>query len=192
MPLHVQGAAASAPPTAAPRVLVNPREGAADDDERLPVASMQTRKAFYDNQDITHTFVDKVRGWGAAAMTLHGRTRAQRYSRRADWDHITRCAKISAPTGLQLIGNGDVYSYEDYRQPMEVRRTIMPLKPIGADDADVIGGFGAFAAAAAGDGVGGGAVMKNDDGDGDDDDEEEEEDGDDGGDDDGDDDDDGE
>jgi hypothetical protein len=91
----------------------------------LSLALAQTRKAFYDNQDITHTFVDKVRGWGATAMTLHGRTRVQRYSRRADWEYVIKCAKIAAPTGLQLIGNGDIYSYEDYRQHMEVSRYSM-------------------------------------------------------------------
>lgn len=55
-------------------------------------------------------------------MTLHGRTRAQRYSKKADWDYILRCASIAQPTGLQLIGNGDVFSYAEYREHMDASR----------------------------------------------------------------------
>lgn len=47
-------------------------------------------------QDITHTFVDQIRGWGPIALTLHGRTRQQRYSRQADWDYIKQCASVSS------------------------------------------------------------------------------------------------
>ena len=35
-----------------------------------------------------------------------------RYSRDADWDYISRCA--AAAPGLPLIGNGDVYNWEEY------------------------------------------------------------------------------
>lgn len=42
---------------------------------------------------------------GGAAVTVHGRTREQMYSGRADWDVIARCAeRVSIP----VIGNGDV------------------------------------------------------------------------------------
>ncbi len=49
-------------------------------------------------------------------MTLHGRTREQRYSRLADWDYIEQCAAAAAP--LPLIGNGDVFGYEDWQAHM--------------------------------------------------------------------------
>ena len=61
---------------------------------------------------IAHTFIPQVRSWGAVALTLHGRTRAQRYSRQADWEYIGSCAELDP--SLQLIGNGDVLSYEDW------------------------------------------------------------------------------
>lgn len=47
-------------------------------------------------QDVTHTFVDQMRSWGPIALTLHGRTRQQRYSRQADWQYIERCAEVRA------------------------------------------------------------------------------------------------
>lgn len=50
---------------------------------------------------------------GIAALTLHGRTRAQRYSGQADWSLI---AKLRQLVKLPLIGNGDVGCVEDARQ----------------------------------------------------------------------------
>ena len=83
----------------------------------------------YDNDAPTaHKLIPRLPGWGVAAVTLHGRTRQQRYSRSADWSYIGRCAAIARtlqPTSAQaaggvcggaacfpLIGNGDVFSFE--------------------------------------------------------------------------------
>jgi tRNA-dihydrouridine synthase 3 len=38
-------------------------------------------QGYHDGQDIAHTLVPQAAGWGAAAITLHGRTREQRYSK---------------------------------------------------------------------------------------------------------------
>jgi tRNA-dihydrouridine synthase 3 len=80
---------------------------------------------------------------GVAAITLHGRSRQQRYSRSADWDYITETATLikklnektdrladtiheaderDQPNGHKgskngkvfFVGNGDVYSHEHY------------------------------------------------------------------------------
>lgn len=84
--------------------------------------TFKVRKGYNDNNDIAHTFLPRAAEWGACAVTLHGRTRQQRYSRRADWDYIARCSKAVAPTGLQLIGNGDVFSYSEYKERMDSGR----------------------------------------------------------------------
>lgn len=47
---------------------------------------------------------------GAAAITVHGRTRAQMYAPPADWDII---AKVKAAVSVPVIGNGDVCSAQD-------------------------------------------------------------------------------
>ena len=45
---------------------------------------------------------------GAAAITVHGRTREQRYSRAADWDSI---ARIASERSIPVIGNGDLLTW---------------------------------------------------------------------------------
>lgn len=76
---------------------------------------------------------------GCAAITLHGRSRQQRYTRSADWSYIAECAALvqsynkkkdeitdtirepdartqaNIPDGkMYFIGNGDCYSHVDY------------------------------------------------------------------------------
>ena len=47
---------------------------------------------------------------GAAAITLHGRTREQRYTKAADWDLI---GQLAAERSVPVIGNGDILTYYD-------------------------------------------------------------------------------
>lgn len=56
---------------------------------------------------------------GVSATTIHGRTRRQRYSRRADWNFVRNAASVAQSHGLQTIGNGDVYNWQDYYANVE-------------------------------------------------------------------------
>uniref|UniRef100_G0UQR0 tRNA-dihydrouridine(47) synthase [NAD(P)(+)] n=1 Tax=Trypanosoma congolense (strain IL3000) TaxID=1068625 RepID=G0UQR0_TRYCI len=59
---------------------------------------------------VLHKYISDYEGWGAAAVTIHGRSRKQRYTNLANWMYIDDCA---SQTSLPVIGNGDIFSYED-------------------------------------------------------------------------------
>jgi tRNA-dihydrouridine synthase 3 len=52
---------------------------------------------------------------GASALTIHGRTREQRYSKAADWDTIGR---VAAERGIPVVGNGDILTPYEARDRM--------------------------------------------------------------------------
>lgn len=53
---------------------------------------------------------------GAAAVAVHGRTREQYYSGRADWDIIKQ---VKASVSIPVIGNGDIFCGQDAIDMME-------------------------------------------------------------------------
>ncbi|MDP9852799.1 tRNA dihydrouridine synthase DusB [Corynebacterium lowii] len=72
--------------------------------------------------DAHHTHLDAGRiaaEEGAAAVTLHARTAAQRYSGQADWEEITGLVEHMRGSGVAVLGNGDIFAAEDARLMME-------------------------------------------------------------------------
>lgn len=72
--------------------------------------------------DEHHTHLDAGRiaaEEGAAAVALHARTAAERYSGIARWDEIARLVDHMDGTGIPVIGNGDIFAAEDAARMME-------------------------------------------------------------------------
>lgn len=53
---------------------------------------------------------------GASAVAIHGRTKEQMYSGRADWDVI---GKVKNNVGIPVIGNGDIFSPHDAKRMID-------------------------------------------------------------------------
>ncbi|HYA00594.1 MAG TPA: tRNA dihydrouridine synthase DusB [Candidatus Binatia bacterium] len=53
---------------------------------------------------------------GCAMVTVHGRTRAQRYLGRADWSEI---ARVREAVGIPVVGSGDVADVQEIRRRLQ-------------------------------------------------------------------------
>ncbi|PRP77724.1 hypothetical protein PROFUN_00585 [Planoprotostelium fungivorum] len=78
--------------------------------------TIKVRTGKDEKKPTVHHLFPFFQSWGATAVTIHGRSRQQRYSREADWQYIKECASL---TSLPVIGNGDVFSYTDYLDHLE-------------------------------------------------------------------------
>lgn len=79
--------------------------------------TVKTRTGVYHDKSVAHELMPKIEKWGAAAITLHGRSREQRYTKTANWDYIEKCA--ANMTSIPVIGNGDILTHEDYQKIKE-------------------------------------------------------------------------
>lgn len=59
-----------------------------------------------------HKLVPDLEKWGVSAITLHGRTARQRYSKLADWSYTKECSQRRT-TDIPFVACGDVLSYAD-------------------------------------------------------------------------------
>ncbi|KAK2578003.1 hypothetical protein KPH14_008432 [Odynerus spinipes] len=80
--------------------------------------TIKTRTGVYIDKPIAHNLMSKFRDWGASMITVHGRSREQRYTKFADWKYIEKCAQAAKP--VPVFGNGDVLSYDDYKRALDM------------------------------------------------------------------------
>ena len=67
--------------------------------------TVKIRKGWDDSQINAVEIAKIAQDEGASAITVHGRTREQFYSGKADWDIITQ---VREAVDIPVIGNGDV------------------------------------------------------------------------------------
>jgi nifR3 family TIM-barrel protein len=81
----------------------------------VPV-TMKTRKGI-DEDHLTYLDAGRIaQESGCAAIALHGRTVAQAYSGRADWDAI---GELAASVDIPVLGNGDIWEAADALRMVE-------------------------------------------------------------------------
>ncbi|CAO3693688.1 hypothetical protein G6F70_001856 [Rhizopus microsporus] len=83
----------------------------------IPITA-KFRMGIKDNYPIADRVVPKLEELGIALGSLHGRSRAQRYTKKADWEYIGTMKQLT--NSMPLYGNGDIMSFEDYNRCKEI------------------------------------------------------------------------
>ena len=78
--------------------------------------TLKIRKGWDDNSVNAVEIAKIAEASGISALAIHGRTREQYYSGKADWDII---AEIKNAINIPVIGNGDVFTVEDAQNMLE-------------------------------------------------------------------------
>lgn len=76
---------------------------------RIPV-TLKMRLGWDENSMVAPALARRAEELGIAMVTVHGRTRAQFYQGRANWDAI---AAVKSAVNIPVIANGDLNAFED-------------------------------------------------------------------------------
>lgn len=87
------------------------RVGMPEQPRRLIPVSVKTRLGY--DRVVVDSWIAALRDTAPAAISIHGRTLAQRYQGEADWDAIARAATLTLGTRTLLLGNGDLLTPAD-------------------------------------------------------------------------------
>jgi tRNA-dihydrouridine synthase 3 len=90
---------------------------------------VKLRLGWHEGEENISTVARQCEEAGASAITIHGRTREQRYSRAADWDAIGR---VVQERGVPVVGNGDILTHFEARERWERSRVASLMLARGA------------------------------------------------------------
>lgn len=81
-------------------------------DSALPV-TVKMRAGMHEGRPIAHQVIAQLKGLPRkpALITVHPRSREQRYTKSADWAYLEQCAQAAEP--IPVFGSGDILSWED-------------------------------------------------------------------------------
>ena len=84
---------------------------------RLPVTA-KTRLGWDAEHVVIHDLAEQLQDCGIAALTIHGRTRAQMYTGQADWQPIAEVRR-NPRIRIPVIGNGDITTAQGAREAFD-------------------------------------------------------------------------
>jgi tRNA-dihydrouridine synthase len=93
------------------------RGGEPDPVRRELPLSVKTRLGY--DSVIIESWAEHLLEEHPAALTVHGRTLEQMYRGQADWEAISRVARLTRGTSTRLLGNGDVMTVSDAFEKIE-------------------------------------------------------------------------
>ena len=78
------------------------------------------RAGIYENKNIASKVIENcVNKWNEPTIglvSIHGRSREQRYTKSADWDYPNHCSTLS--NNVPVFASGDVFSFHDYQSKL--------------------------------------------------------------------------
>ncbi|BGP20657.1 hypothetical protein JCM10213_001097 [Rhodosporidiobolus nylandii] len=89
--------------------------------------TVKIRTGVSNSQPTAHKLMPRFqKEWGVSAVTMHGRSRQQRYKAFADYKYIGECVKVLRDTAaddglppIPIFGNGDAYDHRAYWENVE-------------------------------------------------------------------------
>ncbi|OQR97662.1 tRNA-dihydrouridine synthase 3 [Achlya hypogyna] len=85
----------------------------------LPKVQSTVSSAEFMNQSVVLNYALKT-NVHVDALTIHGRSRLQRYTKNADWVYVAECSDARGEDkSMQMIGGGDVLSYEEFHEHLK-------------------------------------------------------------------------
>jgi tRNA-dihydrouridine synthase 3 len=85
----------------------------------IPV-TCKIRTGILSGKPTAHKLLPRLANGGHVQLvTMHGRSREQRYTKLSDWDYIKQCGKEFDRSKMSFFGNGDILGWEDYYRDLE-------------------------------------------------------------------------